>query len=308
MKPVFEKYDHLLVYPIQYEGLEYSENILYTGAVPNQQLLPAVDWAKKNIGEKIFLVGSDYVFPRAANEIIKDHIKETGGQIVGEAYRPLGDNNFSAIIEDIKTSNPDVILNTINGDSNIAFFKALHDQGIHPETSVISFSITENEISSIGIEFLDGTFLAWNYFSNIGTDDNKEFVSTFESRLLRDIKLTDPMESAYVGLVLYSNAVELAGSEDPTLVRQTLKGTTYSAPEGVIGIDPDTNHLAKSFRIAEILENGKVEVVYSTDENIMPQLFPESRTIDEWNEYLFRLYDGWDQNWSAPAEVMDDNN
>jgi len=308
MLPVFEKYDHLLIYPIQYEGLESSENILYTGATPNQQILPAVDWAKNNLGEKIFLVGSDYVFPRAANEIIKDHIKDTGGQIVGEGYRPLGDKNFSAIIQDIKSSNPDVILNTINGDSNIAFFKALHDQGLHHKTPVISFSITENEISHIGIELLDGTFLAWNYFSSITTPDNQEFLSTFETRLLQDTKLTDPMEAAHVGLVLYLNAVESAESEDLNLVRQALKGTTFSAPEGVVGVDPDTNHLAKSFRIAEILENGKTKVIFGTDSYILPQPFPESRTIDEWNEYLLGLYDGWNQSWAAPAEVMEDNN
>jgi len=308
MLPVFEKYDHLLIYPIQYEGLESSKNILYTGAAPNQQILPAVNWAKNNLGEKIFLVGSDYVFPRAANEIIKDYIKDTGGQIVGEGYRPLGDDNFSAIIQDIKTSNPDVILNTINGDSNIAFFKALHDQGIHPGTPVISFSITENEISYIGIELLDGTFLAWNYFSTIDSLDNREFVSFFETRLLQDTKLTDPIEAAHVGLVLYLNAVKLAESEDLNLVRQALKGTTFSAPEGIIGVDPDTNHLAKSFRIAEILENGQVNIVFSTDEYILPQPFPESRTIDEWNEYLLGLYDGWNQSWAAPAEVMEDNN
>jgi len=196
MLPVFEKYDHLLIYPLPSEGLESSENILHIGGVPNQWIIPAVDWAKNNLGEKIFLVGSDYVFPRAANEIIKDHIKDTGGQIVGEGYRPLGDNNFSAIIQDIKSSNPDVILNTINGDSNIAFFKALHDQGVHPRTPVISCCITENEISDIGIEFVDGTFLAWNYFSNIDSLDNREFISTFETRLLQDTKFTDPVESA----------------------------------------------------------------------------------------------------------------
>ena len=308
MKPVFEEHDHLLIYPIQYEGLESSENILYTGAAPNQQILPAVDWAKNNLGEKIFLVGSDYVFPRAANEIIKDYIKETGGQIVGEKYRPLGDNNFSTIIQDIKSSNPDVIINTINGDSNISFFKALHDQGIHPKTPVISFSITENEISDIGLEFMDGTFLAWNYFSTIDSLENKEFVSTFETRLLQDTRLTDPIEAAYVGLVLYLNAVELVESTDPTLVRQALKGTTFTAPEGIVGIDPDTNHLAKSFRISEILENGETRIIFSTNGYILPQPFPESRTIDEWNAYLLGLYDGWDQSWAAPAEVMEDNN
>lgn len=308
MKPVFEEYDHLLIYPIQYEGLESSENILYTGAAPNQQILPAVDWAQKNLGQKIYLVGSDYVFPRAANEIIKDYIKETGGQIVGEKYRPLGDNNFSTIIEDIKITNPDVILNTINGDSNIAFFKALHDQGVHPGTRIISFSITENEILAFNIEFLKGTYLAWNYFSNIDTTINNEFVHNLEARLPENTILTDPMEAAYLGLVLYSNAVELAGSEDPSLVRQYLKGMTYSAPEGVIGIDPETNHLAKSFRIAEVLENGQIKIVYSSDGYILPQPFPESRSIDEWNEYLLGLYEGWNQNWAAPAEIMENDN
>lgn len=308
MKPVFEEYDHLLIYPIQYEGLESSENILYTGAAPNQQILPAADWAQKNLGQKIYLVGSDYVFPRAANEIIKDYIKETGGQIVGEKYRPLGDNNFSTIIEDIKITNPDVILNTINGDSNIAFFKALHDQGVHPGTRIISFSITENEILAFNIEFLKGTYLAWNYFSNIDTTINNEFVHNLEARLPENTILTDPMEAAYLGLVLYSNAVELAGSEDPSLVRQYLKGMTYSAPEGVIGIDPETNHLAKSFRIAEVLENGQIKIVYSSDGYILPQPFPESRSIDEWNEYLLGLYEGWNQNWAAPAEIMENDN
>lgn len=308
MKPVFEEYDHLLIYPIQYEGLESSENILYTGAAPNQQILPATDWAQKNLGQKIYLVGSDYVFPRAANEIIKDYIKETGGQIVGEKYRPLGDNNFSTIVEDIKITNPDVILNTINGDSNIAFFKALHDQGVHPGTRIISFSITENEILAFNIEFLKGTYLAWNYFSNIDTTINNEFVHNLEARLPENTILTDPMEAAYLGLVLYSNAVELAGSEDPSLVRQSLKGMTYSAPEGVIGIDPETNHLAKSFRIAEVLENGQIKIVYSSDGYILPQPFPESRSIDEWNEYLLGLYEGWNQNWAAPAEIMENDN
>lgn len=308
MKPVFEEHDHLLIYPIQYEGLESSENILYTGAAPNQQILPAADWAQKNLGQKIYLVGSDYVFPRAANEIIKDYIKETGGQIVGEKYRPLGDNNFSTIVEDIKITNPDVILNTINGDSNIAFFKALHDQGVHPGTRIISFSITENEILAFNIEFLKGTYLAWNYFSNIDTTINNEFVHNLEARLPENTILTDPMEAAYLGLVLYSNAVELAGSEDPSLVRQYLKGMTYSAPEGVIGIDPETNHLAKSFRIAEVLENGQIKIVYSSDGYILPQPFPESRSIDEWNEYLLGLYEGWNQNWAAPAEIMENDN
>ncbi|MEK0329519.1 MAG: urea ABC transporter substrate-binding protein [Nitrosopumilus sp.] len=308
MKPVFEEYDHLLIYPIQYEGLESSENILYTGAAPNQQILPAVDWAQKNLGQKIYLVGSDYVFPRAANEIIKDYIKETGGQIVGEKYRPLGDNNFSTIVEDIKITNPDVILNTINGDSNIAFFKALHDQGVHPGTHIISFSITENEILAFNIEFLKGTYLAWNYFSNIDTTINNEFVHNLEARLPENTILTDPIEAAYLGLVLYSKAVELAGSEDPSLVRQSLKGMTYSAPEGTIGIDPETNHLAKSFRIAEVLENGQIKIVYSSDGYILPQPFPESRSIDEWNEYLLGLYEGWNQNWAVPAEIMENDN
>jgi len=308
MKPVFEEHDHLLIYPIQYEGLESSQNILYTGAAPNQQVLPAVSWAQNNLGQKFYLVGSDYVFPRSANEIIKDHVKETGGQVVGEKYRPLGDTNFSTIVEDIKTTNPDVILNTINGDSNIAFFKALHDQAIHPEIPVISFSITENEIPVINIEFLKGTYLAWNYFSKIVNQENNEFVRQFETRLPEDTKLTDPMESAYLAILLYSKAVELAGSEDIALVRQELKGITYSAPEGVIGVDPETNHLAKSFRMAEILENGQIKIVYSSETYILPQPFPESRSIDEWNEYMLGLYEGWNQNWAAPAEIMETDN
>jgi urea transport system substrate-binding protein len=168
MKPIFEKYDHLLFYPVQYEGLEQSPNIVYTGAAPNQQVLPAVDWASQNIGTKFFLIGSDYVFPRSANEIIKSKIDEVGGQIVGEEYKLLGEDQFEDVVKKIVETNPDVILNTINGDSNVGFFKELRKQGITPSViPTISFSIAEDEIKYLGADTMTCDYDVWNYFKSI---------------------------------------------------------------------------------------------------------------------------------------------
>ncbi len=304
MKPVFEKYDHLLFYPVQYEGLEQSPNIVYTGAAPNQQVIPAVDWAFNNIGKKFFLVGSDYVFPRSANEIIKERIHEIGGVVVGEEYRVLGDTDFNTVVERIVESNPDVILNTINGDSNLSFFKELRSKGITPEKiPTISFSIAEGEIKQFGAENMKGDYASWNYFQSLNTPENQAFVSSFKYKYGEDRVTSDPMEAGYDSVYLYAKAVEKAGTTDIPTVHQAIKGITFSAPEGVVGVDPVNQHLMKVVRIGKILPTGQFEIISSTEEPVKPIPYPDYKSKEEWNSFLATLYEQWGKSWSNPNKI-----
>ncbi len=301
MKPVFEEYNHLLFYPVQYEGLEQSPNIVYTGAAPNQQVLPAIDWAFENLGTKFFLVGSDYVFPRSANEIMKERITELGGEILGEEYRVLGDRNFVEIVDKIAKTKPDVILNTINGDSNLGFFNELRKKGINSETiPTISFSIAEDEIRHLGAGIMSGDYAAWNYFQSIDLPENKVFVQNFKNKYGPHRVTDDPMEAGYIGVYLFAKAVEKGGSDDVNAIREAVKGITFAAPEGIVGVDPKKQHLSKAVRIGQILEDGQFKIVYSTEEPIHPIPYPNYRSEQEWHEFLDALYNGWGQSWSNP--------
>ncbi|MGH8659546.1 MAG: urea ABC transporter substrate-binding protein, partial [Gammaproteobacteria bacterium] len=168
VKRVVEKYNHLLLYPVQYEGLEQSPYIVYTGAAANQQLIPAVKWCFDHLGRKLFLIGSDYVFPRTANAIIKDHIAALKGKVLGEEYILLGSGDVKGVVRKIAQTRPDVILNTINGDTNVAFFKELRTAGITPkEIPTMSFSIAEDELRILGAAEMAGDYASWNYFQSI---------------------------------------------------------------------------------------------------------------------------------------------
>ncbi|WP_428323771.1 urea ABC transporter substrate-binding protein [Nitrosopumilus sp.] len=304
MKPIFEEHEHLLFYPVQYEGLEKSPNIIYTGASPNQQVLPAVEWAFVNLGTKFFLVGSDYVFPRSANEIIKSKIHELGGTVVGEEYKLLGDQYFDDVVEKISESKPDVILNTINGDSNVAFFKELRQQGIESdEIPTISFSIAENEIHNLGVEYLQGDYASWNYFQSLSNEKNREFVDNFKKKYGSERVVDDPMVSGYVGVYLYAKAVESVGTTETTQVCDALRGLTINSPKGAIGIDPETQHLSKVVRIGKILPDGQFKIVSSSEKPIHPEPFPDYKTEDQWNSFLEDLYFGWDENWANPVLI-----
>ena len=186
--PVVEENNGLLWYPVQYEGMESSPNIFYSGAAPNQQIVPAVEWLLKNRGTKFFLLGSDYVFPRTANAAIKAQLAAEGGKLVGEEYTPLGHTDYNTIIAKIKKDKPQVIFNTLNGDSNVAFFKQLKDAGItSKDLTVLSVSIAEEEIRGIGAENLQGYLASWNYYQTTDTPENKEFVKNIKQNTVKTV-------------------------------------------------------------------------------------------------------------------------
>jgi urea transport system substrate-binding protein len=302
VKPVIEKYGSLLFYPVQYEGLESSPNIIYTGATPNQQITPAVKWSFDNLGKRFFLVGSDYVFPRTANEIIKDQVKALGGEIVGEKYILLGSQNVSAMVQKIVAAKPDVILNTINGDSNVAFFAALQKAGITSDKiPVVSFSIAEDELRTLGAAQMAGNYASWNYFQSIKSEQNTSFVDEFKKKYGADRVTDDPMEAAYFGVHLWAQAVEEAGVANASDIRRTITRQSYFAPEGVVAIEPGTLHTWKVARIGKIKADGQFEIVWESNGPIRPVPYPVYRDQAAWDAFLTDLYVGWGGSWANPG-------
>lgn len=274
MLPVVEENNGLLFYPVQYEGLEASPNIFYTGAAPNQQIVPAVSWLLKNKGKKFYLLGSDYVFPRTANKIIKAQLAAEGGEVVGEEYTPLGHTDYSTIISKIKQAKPDVIFNTLNGDSNVAFFKQLKDAGIAAkDTTVMSVSVAEEEIRGIGTDVLAGHLASWNYYQSTDTPKNKEFVQKYKQKYGTDRVTDDPIEAGYFGVYLWAEAVKKAGGTAVDKVKEAAKGIQFDAPEGVVKIDGDNQHTYKIVRIGEVQKDGQFKEVWNSGEPVKPDPF-----------------------------------
>ena len=271
VKPVFEEYFGLLWYPVQYEGMEASPNIMYMGASPNQQIVPAVDYCAENIGKRMFLVGSDYVFPHTANKIIKAQLAQLDGECLGEEYIPLGGTDFSGVIKMILDKKPDVILNSLNGDSNVSFFAALSKAGITSEKiPVMSFSIAEEEVAKMDIENLAGHLVSWNYYETTQTPRNEKFVTDYKSAYGDDRMTGDPIEAAYIAVYMWAAACEKAASFEVEAVRVAAKGLSFAAPEGIVTIDGGNQHLYKQVRIGRINNKGLIDEVWSTPSAVKP--------------------------------------
>ncbi|GAB3232814.1 urea ABC transporter substrate-binding protein [Glycomyces halotolerans] len=274
MLPVFEDNDALLYYPVQYEGLEASENIFYTGATTNQQIIPALDYLAETGVESMYLVGSDYVFPRTANAIINAYAEAHGIDILGEDYVPLGSTEFSTIVQQVHAAEADAVFNTLNGDSNVAFFREYANVGLTPEDMpVMSVSIAEEEVGGIGIENIEGQPAAWNYYQTIDSPANAAFVEAFKTEYGDERVTSDPMEAAYNSVHLWAATVEKAGSFAVADVQTAAGGVSFDAPEGTVVIDGDNNHVSKTARIGVIESDGLLYTVWESDGPIEPDPF-----------------------------------
>lgn len=298
VKPIFEKHDHLLFYPVQYEGFESSPNIVYTGSTPNQQLTPAVQWSVDTLGKRFYIIGSDYIFPHMASQVFKEQIKALGGEVVGEKYLLLGNKDVDPAIDDMMDKKPDVILNTISGDSNWAFFKML--QLRNNKIPVMSFNIGEAEIKSIGADMLAGHYASWTYFQSIDSDANLDFIQRFKVRYGQDRAVNDPMEAAYTSVYLWAQAVTKAGSDDVAAIRQALKQQSFSAPQGAVMVDPHNNHTWKTVRIGQVQNDGQFSIVWTSSDPIRPIPYLASRSPEEWDRVVQGYYKQWDNNWANP--------
>lgn len=269
--PIFEEENGLLWYPVQYEGMESSPNIFYVGAAPNQQIVPAVTYLAEHFGTRIFLLGSDYVFPRTANTVIKAQAAAEGYEIVGEEYTPMGHTDYATVINKIRAARPDFVFNTLNGDSNVSFFKQLRDSGITADDCMTcSVSVAEEEVKGIGAAYLEGHMTSWNYYETTQTPENERFVAAYRKRFGDSRVTDDPIEAGYDAVYLWRAACEKAGSFEVDAVRAAAGGVTFQAPEGLMTIDGESQHMYKTVRIGRVNADGLIDEVWASDEPIKP--------------------------------------
>jgi urea transport system substrate-binding protein len=271
MLPVFEKTGNLLWYPVQFEGNECSPNIMYSGAQPNQQILPAFDWAKEKGFKKYFLVGSDYVFPRTANLILKKHIEDGKLTLSGEEYQPMGGTDFSGVVAKIRAAKPDVIFSTLNGDSNVAFFKQMAAAGMKSDVlPVMSFSIGEQEAQAMGPALVEGSYAGWNYFQTVDNPENAKFIAAYKAEYGADAVVTDPMIHGYLDVYIWKAAVEKAQSFEPAKVRAAaVTLDPIATPLGAVKFAAN-NSLIQTGYIGQADPTGQFKILWTSKGMIEP--------------------------------------
>jgi urea transport system substrate-binding protein len=277
--PVFEQYNGMLYYPTFYEGLEQSKNVIYTGQEATQQILAGLDWVNKTKGSKTFyLLGSDYIWPRTSNKIARKHIENhlTGCKVVGEDYFPLGHTQFNSVINKMKLVKPDVIYAIIVGGSNVAFYKQLKASGVDlSKQTLLTISVTEDEILGIGGENIAGAFACMKYFESLDNPNNKAFVASFKKMWGEKSVIGDVTQAAYLGPNLWKLTAEKAGSFDIDKIAAASPGIEFKgAPEGYVRIH-ENHHLWSRTRAGKALVDGQYEVVYETPDLIEPNPFPK---------------------------------
>jgi urea transport system substrate-binding protein len=302
VKPVVEHRNHLLIYPMAYEGLEQSPNIVYTGAAPNQQVIPAVSWCFESLkARKFFLVGSDYVWPHCVNEIVKDQLKALGAECIGESYILFGTADVGASVEAIKKASPDVIISTVVGDSNKPFYQRLQSAGLPPQRiPVLSFSIAEDELRSLPLRDMVGDYAAWDYFQSIARPENREFIQRFKMMYGPDRVVSDVMEAAYCSVHLWAQAVVEAQSEEVAKVLKAIRRQSLNAPEGIVTVDDETQHTWRPVFVGQIRADGQFDLVKSFEKPVRPIPYPSSRSHAEWDAFLDGLFQKWG-GWANPG-------
>lgn len=283
--PVVEELNGILFYPVQYEGEESSKNVFYTGAAPNQQAIPAVDYLLKQGVKRWALVGTDYVYPRTANKILEAYLKSKGfkDEDIMISYTPFGHSDWQSIVSDIKkfgtAGKKTAVVSTINGDANVPFYKELSNQGISAkDIPVVAFSVGEEELSGIDTKPLVGHLAAWNYFESVDSDANDDFIEEWHKYTGDEKRVTnDPMEATYIGFNMWVKAVEKAGTTESNAVQDALIGVTVPNLSGSYATMMHNHHITKPVLIGEIQEDGQFQVVDET---------PTTVVADEWSDYL----------------------
>ena len=284
--PVIEELNGMLFYPVQYEGEESSKNVFYTGAAPNQQAIPAVDYFMNELGiERWVLAGTDYVYPRTTNKILEAYLLNKGvsKEDIMINYTPFGHSDWQTIVSEIKAfgsaGKKTGVVSTINGDANVPFYKELGNVGIDAtEIPVIAFSVGEEELAGLDTSPLVGHLAAWNYFMSSESEENDAFIEAWHEFIGDDNRVTnDPMEATVIGFNLWVKAVEIAGTTEVDVVRPAMYGLTVPNLTGGIAVMNTNHHLTKPVLIGEILDDGQFEIVYETIAGVIG---------DAWTDYL----------------------
>ncbi len=300
--PVFEELNGLLFYPVQYEGEESSRNVFYTGAAPNQQAIPAVDYLMSEDGggaKRWVLLGTDYVYPRTTNKILRAylHAKGVKDSDIMENYTPFGHSDWQTIVGQVKTfssaGKKTAVVSTINGDANVPFYKELANQGVKAEDiPVIAFSVGEEELAGIDTAPLVGHLAAWNYFMSVESAENDAFIAKWHAFIKKDDRVTnDPMEAHYIGFNMWVQAVKQAGTTDIDAVRQAMYGQKFRNLTGGTAVMNVNHHMSKPVLIGEIQDDGQFEVVWKTKGTVVG---------DAWSDYIpesAKLTADWTYPW-----------
>ncbi len=300
--PVFEELNGLLFYPVQYEGEESSRNVFYTGAAPNQQAIPAVEYLMSEDGggaERFVLLGTDYVYPRTTNKILRAFLNDKGitDADIMENYTPFGHSDWQTIVSEVKEfasqGKKTAVVSTINGDANVPFYKELGNQGINAEEiPVVAFSVGEEELAGLDTEPLVGHLAAWNYFMSVESDVNDSFIEQWHAFIGNEDRVTnDPMEATYIGFKMWAQAVKQAGSTDVDAVRQAMYGQTVPNLTGGTAVMNANHHLSKPVLIGEIQDDGMIETVWSTEKEVVG---------DAWSDFIpesAKLTADWTYPW-----------
>jgi urea transport system substrate-binding protein len=295
--PVFENNNGLLFYPVQYEGEECSKNVFYTGATPNQQLIPGAEYLMSKEGggyKKFYLLGTDYVFPRTANKILRAFLVAKGvpADSIAEEYTPFNHQDYQTIVGKIKrfsSGGSAAVLSTINGDSNVPFYKEFANQGMRAENApILAFSVAEDELRGMDTSSLVGHLAAWNYYQSVEAPQNAKFVNAFKAYAKKnnlpggDKRVTDdPMEAAYFGVYMWKQAVEKAKTTDVDPVRKAVYGQEFLAPGGKVKMHENNHHAYKPVLIGEILKNGQFKVVSRTKGLVEPEPWSKYTSPDK---------------------------
>ena len=286
--PVFKELNGLLFYPVQYEGEELEKNVFYTGAAPNQQAIPAVEYLMGKEGggaKRFFLLGTDYVYPRTTNKILRAFLKSKGVKEsdIEEVYTPFGHSDYQTIVANIKkfaAGGKTAVISTINGDSNVPFYKELGNAGLKAtDVPVVAFSVGEEELRGVDTKPLVGHLAAWNYFMSVKNADNDKFIKLYRAWAQKQklpkaesVVTNDPMEATYAGIYMWKQAVEKAKTTDVDKVIEAMGGQTFKAPSGfTLTMDKTNHHLHKPVYIGEIKGDGQFNVVWKTKEPIRAQ-------------------------------------
>ncbi|MBX2832009.1 MAG: urea ABC transporter substrate-binding protein [Rhodospirillales bacterium] len=300
--PVFEELNSMLFYPVQYEGEESSRNVFYTGAAPNQQAIPAVDYLMSEDGgsaERIVLLGTDYVYPRTTNKILRSYLNGKGiaDADIMENYTPFGHSDWQSIVADVKAfasaGKKTAVVSTINGDANVPFYKELANQGIKAEDiPVVAFSVGEEELAGIDTAPLVGHLAAWNYFQSVEADANAAFIEKWHAFIGDEARVTnDPMEATYIGFNMWKQAVEQAGTTDVDAVRQAMYGQEVANLTGGTAVMNTNHHLSKPVLIGEVQDDGQFDIVWETEGTVIG---------DAWSDFLpesAKLTADWTYPW-----------
>ena len=301
--PVLEELNGLMFYPVQYEGEESSKNVFYTGAAPNQQAIPAVDYYLEELGiTKFALLGTDYVYPRTTNNILAAYLESKGipEEDIFVNYTPFGQSDWATIVSDVKAlaadGEPVGVISTINGDANIGFYKELAAQGISADDMpVVAFSVGEEELSGLDTTNLVGHLAAWNYFMSADTPENAAFIDAWHAYIGDDARVTnDPMEAHYIGFNMWVQAVEQAGTTDVDAVTAAMIGQEVPNLTGGTSVMLPNHHLTKPVLIGEITADGQFDIISQTEEvpgDAWTDFLPESAVLEaDWEKLSCGMY------------------